>query len=410
MGMDMKTRRVVTRETRERYRKARKKGKVRILDEFVDLTGYNRCYAARVLRNVRETKGPVRRVSVGGRRGRKRKYPRDVFYALRRVWAILRFPCGKRLVANMGEIVSVLIRKKELRLSKQMRRLLVSVSASTADRLLTAERRRHELKGRSGTKPGSLLKHKIPICTFADWDDARVGFLQVDLVQHEGGNPRGDFCQTLSTTDVATGWTEIRAVRNKAQLWVFPALEHIRREIPFPIKGINSDSGSEFINAHLFNYCIKEKITFTRCRENKKNDNCYVEQKNYTAVRQTVGYYRYDTEEELELLNRLYSSYRLYANFFQPQMKLIEKIRDGSKIKKRYDHPRTPYARVLASREVSQRVKEKLKEQYAVLNPAGLQRDMLRLEEELFRLARSKTRQQVTQDAMKEGELRRAVS
>lgn len=410
MGMDMKTRKVVTRETRERYRKARKRVKVRILDEFVDLTGYNRCYAARALRNVRVTRDPAHRASVGGGRGRKRKYSRDVRDALRKVWAILSFPCGKRLVANMGEMVSVLTREKELRLSKATRRLLVSVSASTADRLLTAERKRLEIKGRSGTKPGSLLKHKIPICTFADWDDAHVGFLQTDLVAHEGGNSRGDFCQTLTGTDVATGWTETRAVRNKAQVWVFPALEHIRRELPFPLKGINSDSGSEFLNAHLFNYCTKERITFTRCRENKKNDNCYVEQKNYTAVRQTVGYCRYDTEQELELLNRIYSSYRLYANFFQPQMKLIEKIREGAKVKKRYDRPQTPYARVLASKQVSRKIKDKLTQQYASLNPAELQRDILKLQERLFRLAGSKNRQQTAQNATREIELRAAIS
>ncbi|MFH1219672.1 MAG: hypothetical protein V1694_04390 [Candidatus Eisenbacteria bacterium] len=269
-------------------------------------------------------------------------------------------------------------------------------------RLLAGERKRLEIKGRSGTKPGSLLKHKIPICTFADWDDARVGFLQVDLVGHEGGNPRGDFCQSLSATDVATGWIETRAIKNKAQVWVFEALQDTREKLPFPMLGINSDSGSEFINAQLFRYCKAEKITFTRCREGRKNDNCYVEQKNYTAVRQTVGYFRYDTDKELQLLRRIYNIYRLYANFFLPQMKLTDKTRDGSKVTKHYDRARTPYARVLSSREVADQVKRALTSQYAILNPAALRRDMAVLQQKLYRIAASKRRPLTAQEVMED--------
>jgi hypothetical protein len=396
MGMDMRTRKGVVKEAAKRYRRARKKDKGRLLDEFVALTGYNRCYAARVLRGTetRRYRPRTRRRRVG-KRGRKRRYGPEILDPLRKIWGILDFACGKRLTANMEEMVSVLIRWKELDISDEVHQSLVSMSASTADRLLAGDRQRLELKGRSGTKPGSLLKHKIPICTFADWDDADVGFLQVDLVGHEGGNPRGDFCQSLSATDVATGWTEIRGLRNKAQVWTFQALKDVRAQLPFPLLGINSDTGSEFINNHLWRYCRREKITFTRCRQGRKNDNCYVEQKNYTAVRQTVGYFRYDTEEELDLLKRIYSIWRVYANFFLPQMKLIHKIREGSKVRKRHDRPQTPYARVLASQQVSKTVKSRLKKQYASLNPAKLRRDMLKLQQRLYKVVAAKRRHQI---------------
>jgi hypothetical protein len=305
MRLDMKTRRVLLREAAGRYRGAGKKAKGRLLEEFVGLTGYNRCYAARALRRAARGCGwPAARLVVRPGRGRKKVYTRQVYEALVRVWALLDFPCGKRLVANLEEMVAVLMRWKELRISARTRRLLLSVSASTADRLLASERKKLELRPRCRTKPGSLLKHKVPVLTFRDWDDARVGFVQTDLVGHDGGSGYGEFCQSLSATDVATGWTELRAVRNKAQVWVFEALQDIRRALPFTLKGINSDSGSEFINDQLIRYCKANEITFTRCREYRKNDNCYVEQKNYTAVRQTVGYYRYDTERNLSTILR----------------------------------------------------------------------------------------------------------
>jgi hypothetical protein len=403
MAMDMKTRKAVTREVREQYRRARKKGKGRMLEEFVSVTGYNRCYAARLLRNAVAARVPARdRITSSARPGRRRLYGQATLAALKKVWAILDCPCGKRLVANMPEVVEVLTRWKELPATKQVRRQLASMSAATADRLLAPERRRLQIKGRSGTKPGSLLKHKIPICTFADWDDAKVGFLQVDLVAHEGGNPRGDFCQSLSATDVATGWTELRALKNKAHIWVFQALEDVKQSLPFPMLGINSDCGGEFINAPLYQYCKNEKITFTRCRENRKNDNCYVEQKNYTAVRQTVGYFRYDTDKELALLRRIYSLHRLWANFFLPQMKLTDKTRVGSKVTRRYDRPRTPYARLMASAAVCDQAKADLARQYNSLNPAALRRQILALQQRLHKLVAYKRPPLTTQDALED--------
>jgi hypothetical protein len=242
------------------------------------------------------------------------------------------------------------------------------------------------LKGRSHTKPGTLLKNQIPIRTFSEWEDRRPGFVEIDLVGHDGGDARGEFAQTLDVTDVCTGWTETEAVKNKAQAWVFQALQDIRNRLPFDVLGVDSDNGSEFINHHLLRFCSEEKITFTRTRSYRKNDNCFVEQKNYSVVRRAVGYYRYDTEEELRILNELYGYLRLYTNFFQPVMKLMEKTRIGSRVKKKYDKPRTPYQRVIESPHVPEDRKEQLRKQYATLNPAALKRTITKLQQKLLKM------------------------
>jgi hypothetical protein len=206
----------------------------------------------------------------------------------------------------------------------------------------------------------------------------------MDLVAHEGGNASGDFAYTLDLTDVSTGWTELAAVKNRAQVWVFEALQEVRQRLPFPLLGLDSDNGGEFINHHLKRYCEQEKITFTRSRPYRKNDNCFVEQKNYSVVRRHVGYGRYDTEVELQLLNQLYEYLRLYVNFFLPSQKLLQKTRRGSRVHKRYDRARTPYRRVLDSQQVPEKCKKKLRSQYRKLNPAELYRQIRRLEEELL--------------------------
>lgn len=401
MSLDMATRVRITKEVSKRYRKASKKEKGKILDEFRELTGYNRKYAGRVLRRGPCKKGgkspPGRPRPLRGQ-GRRPVYTNEVRKPLVKVWAILDCPCGKRLVAVLPETVGVLEKHKEIELSGDVREKLLSISASTADRLLAGERKKMELKSRSKTRPGSLLKHQIPIRTFADWDDCRVGFMEMDLVGHDGGNPRGEFCQSLDATDVASGWNEQRAIKNKARKWTFEAIEEIRERLPFPLLGIDSDNGGEFINAHLLEYCEAEKITFTRGRPYRKNDGCYVEQKNYTSVRRNVGYMRYDTDEELELLNRLYDVLRLYSNFFLPQMKLIEKTREGSKVKKRYDEPRTPYRRLLESPDVDEVTKRKLKRQYSRLNPAELKRQILDLQDKIYKRAVFKGGKEETPD------------
>ena len=249
--------------------------------------------------------------------------------------------------------------------------------------MLRSERKKYELKGRSHTKPGTLLKHQIPIRTFSEWDEDRPGFGELDLVGHDGGVAAGDFCQTLDLTDIATTWTETEAVRNKAAVHVFAAIQEVKIRLPFDLLGIDSDNGSEFINTNLENYCRTEEITFTRSRPYRKNDNCYVEQKNWSVVRRAVGYARFDTDEQLDLLNELYRHLRLYTNYFMPSMKLIERTRIGSQVRKKYDSAQTPYRRVLASPHISDEVKQNLRTQYEILNPAELKRRIGRLQSKL---------------------------
>jgi IS30 family transposase len=190
------------------------------------------------------------------------------------------------------------------------------MSAATIDRRLAGERAKHRLKGRTTTKPGSLLKSQIPVRTWADWDDARPGFVEIDLVSHDGGNPAGQFAFTLTVTDIATGWTENRSVPGKAATCVFRALKDIAHKMPFPILGVDSDNGAEFINIHLLQWCQDHEITFTRARPANKNDGCHVEQKNWAVVRTVVGYHRYDTAAEMLLLNEIWQWQSKLTNFF----------------------------------------------------------------------------------------------
>jgi hypothetical protein len=336
-----------------------------------------------------------KRIVIGDRHQRQQRvkpryYDEDVVKALVRLWQLLNYICGKRLIAIMPELINKLEQFGELQLPVITKEKLLQISASSIDRLLKAERRKQQLRARSHTKPGTLLKHQIPIRTFAEWDEDQPGFAEIDLVAHDGGLALGDFCQTLDLTDVCTGWTETQAVPNKAQVWVFEAIQQLRERLPFPLLGLDSDNGSEFVNNELLRYCQTERITFTRARPYRKNDNCYVEQKNYSVVRQMVGYQRFDTTAELMVLKHLYSTLRLYTNFFQPTMKLKSKERFGSRVKKSYEAPQTPYQRVLASPSVSEVDKLKLKRQYKQLNPAALKRDLDRLRKQLFALAGSK--------------------
>ena len=277
MGLTMAERKAVTKTMAKRYRAASKAEKTKMLDELCSLSGWTRDHARRALRLAWQETDPPARAP------RPRIYDQEVAGPLRMIWATLNGPSGKRLGPFMAEIVEVLERCGELEVSPAVRIKLLQISPATIDRLLAPERARLQVKGRSGTKPGTLLKRQIPIRTFADWDDLRPGFCEVDLVAHDGGDPAGEFCQTLDLTCVATGWTEMRAVRNKAQRWCFEALRDIERALPFPLLGLDSDNGSEFINAQLFTWCAEHQITFTRSRPYRKNDNCFIEQKNWPA-------------------------------------------------------------------------------------------------------------------------------
>jgi hypothetical protein len=396
MRLTMKQRQAVTAVTVQRYRQGSKKVKRQILDEFCETTGYSRGYARFVLRNHgRQVVLRGQKVVVGDARQRQQRlkpkyYDEPVVEALSKLWQLLNYVCGKRLVAIMPELIAKLEQFGELRLTPLTKEKLLRISAASIDRLLQPERRKHQLRQRSHTKPGTLLKHQIPIRTFAEWDEAQPGFAEIDLVAHDGGLALGDYCQTLDLTDICTGWTETEAVPNKAQVWVFEAIQTIRARLPFPLLGLDSDNGSEFVNHELLGYCQKERITFTRARPYRKNDNCYVEQKNYSVVRQTVGYQRFDTAAELMVLKQLYATLRLYTNFFQPTMKLKSKERFGSRVRKSYYAPQTPYQRVLACTEVTATDKQKLQRQYQSLNPAALKRALDKYRKELFRLASKK--------------------
>src|ERR1700730_16273776 len=386
MRLTMKERKAVTAVMVARYHRMSKKQKGRLLDELVALTGYNRWYAVGLLRgDGRSSRGRLARAAARPRQ-RRRLYDGTVLTALRRIWVIMDCICGKRLAAALPETIAVLERHVELQLDAATRQKLGAISAASIDRLLAAERRRLNVRRRSGTKPGTLLKHQIPVRTFAEWDQTQPGFVEIDLVAHDGGFAQGDYCQTLDVTDVASGWTETPAVINKAQVWVFEALQLIRGRLPFALKGIDSDNGSEFINHHLLRYAQQEHITFTRGRAWKKNDGCFVEQKNYSVVRRAVGYARYEGSGPLRLLNELDAHLRLYSNFFQPVMKLIRKERVGAKVKKTYDRPRTPYQRLAGSSALSKHAKQQLRAQYASLNPAELKRNIVRLQSRLLRI------------------------
>jgi len=403
MGLTMRERHAIIRELAGRFQSAaKKKERSEILDQCTNVTGYTRSYAAYALRLC--GKEQVRMVgkqrvvfipgharAMGTSRQRSGQYQSQAFLeVLTFFWVLSDGLCGKRLVTFIRQSLPLLERDGALPASANhpaLRSRLLTISPATIDRLLTTTKARTQLKGRSTTRPGTLLKYHIPIRTFADWDEHEPGFCEIDLVAHDGGSAFGDYIQTLDLTDVASAWTETKAVQNKAQCHVFAALQAIRQQLPFPLLGIDSDNGGEFINNELKRYCEHEHITFTRSRPYRKNDNCFVEQKNYSIVRKTAGYYRYDTQQQLQILNELYASLRLYNNFFQPVMKLKEKIRTGSHVTRRYDTPLTPYHRLLEHPKTSQQVKEALMHQYDQLHLLELKRTINRLQAQLFNSA-----------------------
>lgn len=362
--MTKQGKRELLQSVRPRYLKANKPAKARILDEFTAATGYHRKYAIRLLRHGPKPKGLARR-------GRPKVYRGEVVTALERIWEICGRICSKRLQPFLPEIIAVLERQGELILAPPIKDQLLQMSRATIDRCLKPARL-PQRQGLSTTKPGSLLKSAIPVRTFADWDDVRPGFIEIDLVAHCYDSPAGTYLNTLTATDVSTGWTECLALPNKTQVAVSNAMLELRQRLPFPLLGIDSDNGSEFINDTLHRYCLGEQITFTRCRPYNKNDQAHVEQKNWSVVRKLVGYDRFETEAERQLLAELYRVWRLYVNFFQPVLKLVEKHREGRKVSKRYDQAATPYRRVLASSEVSLKDKAALISMYLTLNPVAL--------------------------------------
>ena len=362
-----------------RYRKASKNEKTVILDEYVKTTGYHRKHATAVLNGRRKrVQGPIRRP-------RRAQYGVGEANAIAILADLFDNICSKRLRAAMDVELPRLYQAGVLSISATCYQKLLKVSPSTMDRL-RARYLSPRGQRRGFTKPGTLLKHRIPVRTWADWTEDRPGFCEIDLVDHSGGQIiRGrEHAWTLCFTDIKTGWTECVAVRNKAQAHVFAAIKRARQRLPYPLLGIDSDNGSEFINDQLYRYCVAEKITFTRGRAGRKNDNAYVEQKNWSVVRRAVGYWRYDSPEQRDLLNTLYARLHLYVNFFLPVMKLKEKVRFGSKVKRVYDDPQSPYARVLASDDVSNDDKAELREAYGYLDLIELRRRIDELQAEIL--------------------------
>jgi len=344
--------------------KANKAEKQKILDEFTASTGYHRKYAIRILKH-----GYKRRPNKA--KGRKAIYRGEVVETLEQIWEIYGRICSKRLHPYLPEGIKVLERCGELRMSTETRELLLRISRSSIDRCL-APARFNKPRGLSTTKPGTLLKKNIPVRTFADWNEDKPGFMEVDLVAHCGESTVGQFLNTLTCTDVCTGWTEPIALLRRSQEAVRDAIEAMQPELPFALLGIDSDNGSEFINDLLYRYCQTRKITFTRSRPYKKNDQAHVEQKNWSVVRHVVGYDRLESQQQLALLSSIYQDLRLYVNFFQPVLKLIAKERIGNKVVRKYDIAQTPYQRVMERQDVSLASKAHLLNTYLCLNPAKL--------------------------------------
>jgi hypothetical protein len=362
--MSQRSKRELIEAIRPRYWKASKAGKEAILDELVASSGYHRKYAIRVLNHGPKPRGLKKP-------GRHKVYQGAVVQALEQIWEICGRICSKRLQPFLPEMVAVLERWGELSLAQETKALLLGMSRSTIDRCLK-KARFAERHGLSTTKPGSLLKAAIPVRTFTPWDEEHPGFLEIDLVAHCGETTEGIYLNTLTATDLATGWTECLALAHKTQAAVSQAIAQLRLDLPFPLLGLDSDNGSEFINDTLWRYCQSQHITFTRSRPYQKNDQAHVEQKNWSVVRHTIGYDRLETPEELALLGSIYADLRQYINFFQPVLKLVSKEHLDGKTIRKYDHAMTPYRRVLTRDELPIAVKARLTAEYVSLNPVVL--------------------------------------
>lgn len=362
--MSQRSKRELFAEVQPRYLKASKAEKQKILDEFTASTGYHRKYAIRMLKH-----GYKRRAHKP--KGRTAIYRGEVVEALEQIWEIYGRICSKRLHPYLPEGIKVLERCGVLTLSVETKDLLLRMSRSSMDRCL-APARFNKPHGLSTTKPGTLLKKNIPVRTFADWNEDKPGFMEVDLVAHCGDTTAGQFLNTLTCTDVCTGWTEPIALLKRSQEAVRDAIDAMRPELPFDLLGIDSDNGSEFINDLLYRYCLGHEITFTRSRPYKKNDQAHVEQKNWSVVRHVIGYDRLESEEQHAILTSIYQDLRLYVNFFQPVLKLIAKERIGNKVVRKYDIARTPYQRVIEREDISLARKAQLLNAYLCLNPAKL--------------------------------------
>ncbi len=359
---------------RDRYRNASKADKTIILDEFCRVCGYHRKYAIRRL----TAKNIADQSPLLSHRGRKKIYDNPLLVdVLRDLWVATNLLCSKRLKA----IIPLWLPYYEMRsLSDELQQQLLSISAATMDRLMAPLRARYHKQGLATTKPGSLLRHHIPIST-DQWNETMPGFIEVDTVAHCGSSTDGMFVYTINCVDIATAWTEQRAIWGKGEAGVVNAMTAIENHLPFPLQGFDCDNGSEFLNWHLYRHFTERKapVTFTRSRPYQKNDNAHVEEKNYTQVRLYLGYQRFDKPQLVAQLNELYENdWNQLLNFFIPSSKLLAKYRDGAHIKKLRDNPQTPVQRILASPHIPVATKQRLQQQFEQLNPFELSQQLAR--------------------------------
>ena len=364
---------------RPRYQVARKKEKKAILDEFHRVTGYHRKSAIRLLRGAPGAPGRPT--------GRPKVYGPQVAQALKVLWEAADRICSKRLGPFIPDLLEVLERQGELLLDDRLKAQLLSLKPATIDRLLGPLRPKGLRRPYIPSQAQASLKALVPLRTFAEWQGVSPGALQADLVSHCGESTRGFYLTSLVAVDVATGWVEVEPVWGKGQERVQGALHRQRRRLPVALRELHTDNGSEFINQLLYPYCVREGIKLSRGRPYKKNDQAYVEQRNWQLVRKTVGYDRYATKAALGALAGVYEPLRLYANFFQPLRKVVSRERVGAKVRKRYDTARTPYQRLVASGVLSEEEQERLRRLYLSLNPVALRAEIEAALERLWGLA-----------------------
>lgn len=376
--MSFQSRRELWAKISPRYREASRKQKTVILNEFIAATGYKRKYAIRLLSQCKIL------MSTTIKRPRARFYGQAIQDALIVAWASSNYIASKRLAPFLKELIPALEYHGHLQLTNDIRDQLVTISPATIDRLLKPWRSSFKHQRKNSTHSGKLIRKQIPIRTFSDWDKQKPGYFEADLVLHCGGNMSGSFLCTFVLTDIATGWVECIPLIYRSKHTVINALEHASKLIPFPILGLDTDNGTEFINRDLMDYCEKKKVKFTRGRAYKKNDQCFVEQKNGAVVRQLVGYDRFEGQQAYKQLTELYRAVRLYVNFFQPSMKLKKKVRESSKVHRTYHDAQTPFQRVLTSDYGNTKRSGKLRHIYQALDPIRLLKQLETLQDALW--------------------------
>jgi hypothetical protein len=376
----MSTRREIVEVFRAEYHSASLKRKSELLDAFTKSTGLSRKHSIALLNQKTKEKCSKARM-----RGRRSDFGKEEIQILSKAWHLASCICSKRLRPFLPELLNEL-EKSGVRISRETSSKVRKMSARTIDRLLQGERTRYR-RPLATTRPGSLLKHQIPIHTFSEWDNVKPGFLEVDTVGHCASSIAGQFIYSLNLTDVATGWTEMIALKERTADSVIKGFEKVVTRLPFPILGLDCDNGKEFINESVIGWCKGNSVSFTRSREYKKNDQAWIEEKNRSVVRKHVGHARFEGAKACHVLNQYYEVLRLYVNFFQPCQKLLTKERNGSKTYKKYDIARTPYQRVLESQHVSAKLKLQLKKKRRCLSMVELHEDLFDLGNRLRQLA-----------------------